>query len=465
VSWRYSDSYYGWAPLPPAAYYSPSIGFTYYGNSCGSSFSFGLTWDCFTFVSFNNFNRHRYDRDCVPRHQVGSVYNHTTVVNNIIRGNNNTIINQGIAPTRITAATGTPIERVVVREGRGPRNGTPARHEEIGRDGKSLQVVRAEVPTGSPRGTPRANGNTRGGAQNLASGNAAALPSPVAPTGGQTGLVPPRPANPRNAVAPRNEAHGSTTIVTPAVSPSTTTVGLAPKPNTGGVTPQFRNREAETTKPATAQQNPPGSLIIRTPRATASPNNMGVAPENGTPAPVAAAPRSTPVGVVTTPASGNARSTATPWINNTPASTQPVKEQNASTRSGPIRQDVRAENNDSIIRQQTPRSVAPTRTPAPVAPAYQAPAATRSYSAPAAPQVSQPIQSYTPPTRTVEPRSTPAPSLPSYTPPASRQPSAPSYSPPPARSDPPSAPKESRSESRGTTGSPKSNDDRSARGR
>ena len=41
VSWRYTDSYCGWA-LPPAAVYTSGVGFTYYGSSVGFSFGFGL---------------------------------------------------------------------------------------------------------------------------------------------------------------------------------------------------------------------------------------------------------------------------------------------------------------------------------------------------------------------------------------------------------------------------------------
>src|SRR6185312_14257577 len=56
VSWRYSDAYCGWAPLPPSACYRPGFGFTYYGHSVGFSFTFGLAANHFTFVGMDHFH-------------------------------------------------------------------------------------------------------------------------------------------------------------------------------------------------------------------------------------------------------------------------------------------------------------------------------------------------------------------------------------------------------------------------
>jgi hypothetical protein len=147
VSWRYNDAYYGWAPLPPAACYYPSYGFTYYGRSCGSSFSFGLTWDCFTFVSYNNFCGRYYNRYCAPRSEAARIYNGSTVINNVIVGNNNTIINQGISPDRIAATTRSEIPRASIRPLTGAQPGR-GRNETLAADGSSLAVVQHQVPGG-----------------------------------------------------------------------------------------------------------------------------------------------------------------------------------------------------------------------------------------------------------------------------------------------------------------------------
>lgn len=433
VSWRYSDAYCGWAPLPPAACYAPSVGFTYYGSSCGSSFSFGLTWDCFTFVSYNNFHHHQYASDCVPHHQAGQVFNNTTVVNNIIHGNNNTIINQGIAPTQITAASGTTIHQVNIRDARGPSNGHNTRHEEIAHDGRTLNVIRHDVPAGNTHAVVRAHPGTRGGSQNLTTGNGdASVAAPTHSATPQTGLVPPRVSGPRHTVPVRNESPAPTIPV------------------------RQSSATASVTAPASAAPVPP--------RTQHTPNNHPVTAGNSfnqPAAPSAAAPTVTP---------RNDRSQATPWLNNAPAPTrsQPVIEPSGNTRAAPTRHDTRTANSDT--RSTAPSYSAPSAPSAPAyhAPAYHAPATPHGYGSPA----QAPAQPYNPPARNVEPRYTPAPqsppSQPAYTPP--RHESAPSYSPPPSRAESQPAPRsESHSSSSGSSSkgsdSSTSRDDRSSRGR
>lgn len=512
VSWRYSDSYCGWAPLPPAAYYSPRVGFTYFGSSCGSSFSFGLTWDCFTFVSYHNFHSRRYDRDCVPHHQAGQVFNNTTVVNNIIRGNNNTIINQGIAPTRITAASGAPVRQVTIRDGRGPRDGRGTRQEQIAQDGSTLNVVRHTVPTG--RGHAIVGGNSsggRGGARGLTTGNATVnAPAAPAQASSQSGLVPPRGGGPRHTVPTRNEASTpsapaapaaplvqSSPAAAPAVSaPTSSQSGLVP-PRGGGSrhTVPTRNESSTVSAPTapvptqtggsapaaasagTRNEAGTGALIIRTPRTPRAQNNNPVAVGNAATQPQPAAtpaPASGSTGSPSTPPPRTVRQQGTPWLNNTPA---PAQSPNLAGQSETVRQwqtQPGGGTRNNGPRQTAPSHAAPSAPQA--APAYQATAPTRVFGAPAQPQ---PMQSYSPPTRSTpapqapssQPSYSPPPrqSAPSYSPPP-RQ-SAPSYSPPPSRSEPSSSRSssrsESRSESRGSSssGSSRSNDDRPSRGR
>ena len=480
VSWRYSDSYYGWAPLPPAACYSPRVGFTYFGSSCGSSFSFGLTWDCFTFVSYNNFHHHRYDRDCVPHHQAGQVYNNTTVVNNIIRGNNNTIINQGIAPTQIAAASGTPIKQVTIRDGRGPRDGRNPRHEQLAQDGNTLNVIRPTVPTGHGHAVVAASGGpSRGGAQGLTTGNASvAAPAVAAPTSPQTGLIPPRGGGPGRTVPTRNQPTSPAAPPTPVVQASTAAAAPAPTATvpaqTGGTRPPNGGTTPAAASAGTRNESAPGALIIRTPRTPRAQNNNSAPAGNAVAQPVAAPAPTAPVAASTPVAPANNPSHATPWLNNPPASAPaPAQVPQTSGQSGtvrpwPTRPTSPTRNSDP--RQSAPSYVAPSAPSAPQAPpAYQAPPPTRVFGAPASPQ---PAQSYSAPPQSAPSYQSP-PSQPSYSPPAHQ--SAPSYS-PPSRSE--SAPShsssrpetrsESHSESRGSSSSSsssKSNDDRPSRGR
>ena len=64
----------------------------------GLGFDFGLSVDCYSFVSWNHFWDHRPNRYILPARQVAQIFNQTTVINNIVPGKNNVVINRGIPP-------------------------------------------------------------------------------------------------------------------------------------------------------------------------------------------------------------------------------------------------------------------------------------------------------------------------------------------------------------------------------
>lgn len=170
VSWRYSDAYCGWAPLPPSAHYYPGVGFSYYGRSVGVGFSFGLGVHHYSFVPISRFCDYRPFHYGVPRHQVTHIYNRTTVINNIIVGDNNRIINRGIAPERITAVTKTEVRKVQVRDA-SPTASRNYRHERLDADGRTLAVYRPNLPSRSaenPRGEWRRDSTPQAGSSSAA---------------------------------------------------------------------------------------------------------------------------------------------------------------------------------------------------------------------------------------------------------------------------------------------------------
>jgi hypothetical protein len=140
VTWRYSDDYCGWAPLPPFAVYREGVGFFYQGRNVGIGFNFGLDVNCFTFVPTRYFCDPHPHRHSVASGQVMQIYNRTTVINNFnVRDHN--FVNGGIAPEHITAATRTPIHPISIQNatssaGRGPRG------DQLSRDGRTLVVNR-----------------------------------------------------------------------------------------------------------------------------------------------------------------------------------------------------------------------------------------------------------------------------------------------------------------------------------
>jgi hypothetical protein len=162
VSWRSSSDYCGWAPLPPATGWIPGVGFGYRNHGVGFSFDFGLAADCFTFVRYDRFRDRHVGRHAMPHQEAARIINQTTVVNNFIQGNNNTIINRGITPARVAAATGTQVTPVPVSHVAANRPGDGQGHR--GRPSFDRPAGVQSVPGGWSRrsvgDTPHApNGN------------------------------------------------------------------------------------------------------------------------------------------------------------------------------------------------------------------------------------------------------------------------------------------------------------------
>jgi hypothetical protein len=150
VSWRYSDSYCGWAPLPPAACYRPGFGFTYYGRAVGFNFGFGIGVNNFTFVSLNHFHDRYPSHYRMEHREVTKIYNTTVINNTVIRGNNNTIINRGVPVDKVARATHTEIRPIRIRaQDNGPRTA------QLERNGRSLAVYRPSLPVPRAGQPPR----------------------------------------------------------------------------------------------------------------------------------------------------------------------------------------------------------------------------------------------------------------------------------------------------------------------
>jgi hypothetical protein len=163
VTWRYSNDYCGWAPLPPFAVYRPGVGFVYQGNGVSIGFNFGLAVNCFTFVPT------RYFCDPHPRHyRIGArdetrIYNQTTVVNNFnFDSHNRTIVNNGIAVQHITDVTRMPIHPVPVRELRASSE-RPWRGGPVGQQNHGPGVTTGNPPHPGSAYDNRNNSTPRGG--------------------------------------------------------------------------------------------------------------------------------------------------------------------------------------------------------------------------------------------------------------------------------------------------------------
>ncbi len=155
VTWRYSDDYCGWAPLPPRAVYREGVGFFYNGANVGVGFDFGLGVSAFTFVSTRNFCDPHPWRYRVASREVTQIYNRTTVINNFgVDRDHRTFINHGIDPGRITSVTHAEIHPIAIRE----TTTRAARGEQLGSDGRTLFVDRPHFTTtqnAGGRGNPQ----------------------------------------------------------------------------------------------------------------------------------------------------------------------------------------------------------------------------------------------------------------------------------------------------------------------
>ncbi len=168
VTWRYSNNYCGWAPLPPRTTYQAGVGIVYNGGGVSVGFGFGLGANCFSFVPTRYFCSPNPRNYCVAPGQVTQVYNNTTVINNF-NVNNRKIVNNGIAVGNIATATHVSIHQVPVRDihGGGVRDGhsQPANHfgNAPGANHDSFSGNNPRNPsrtdTAGPNRTPSANHN------------------------------------------------------------------------------------------------------------------------------------------------------------------------------------------------------------------------------------------------------------------------------------------------------------------
>lgn len=144
VTWRRGRDYCGWAPLPPRCDVRPGIGFSYWGSDFGFSFGFGYSHDYYTFVPTRRFCDRRVIDHVVATDRSVNIYRDSTVVNNYIVGNNNTIVNNGIGRDYVANHTQNEIPRVRVADA--ATAGRPVQPDRIQRAAGENVVYRPNRP-------------------------------------------------------------------------------------------------------------------------------------------------------------------------------------------------------------------------------------------------------------------------------------------------------------------------------
>lgn len=95
VTWRYSSSHLGWAPLPPGCGWRSGVGLTWHGSGVSVGFEFGLASSCYTFVGYDRFCHRSLQHHVLDHEHARVVYQQTTVINHVVNGDHNVIINHG----------------------------------------------------------------------------------------------------------------------------------------------------------------------------------------------------------------------------------------------------------------------------------------------------------------------------------------------------------------------------------
>jgi hypothetical protein len=212
VSWRCTDSFCGWAPLPPSACFVSGFGFFFGGSAVGIGFDFGIHSSCFTFIPLNRFCDRNPGLHSVPSAQALAIFKESTVVNNMCAGNHGTIINNGIAHEKIAKATHGAIPKVVIRETQLLADRT-VRPERLEGAGSSQVIVRPRLPDQAPA-TPIKLAIKSSGSFGLNTVSGKKVATPPA-------LLSPRPASPN----PERLFTGSRAIAPLANQPPTANAG------------------------------------------------------------------------------------------------------------------------------------------------------------------------------------------------------------------------------------------------
>ena len=245
VSWRYSDSHCGWAPLPPRARFEIGHGWRFNNVSVGINFDFHLGADLFTYVELRHMHDPSPHLHGIPPGRVKEIHNRTTVINNYIVGRDNRLVNQGVAVDRVAAASGRQIRPVIVKEDVPARAEGVTRRDRLSREGSESVLYR---PVLKPPVNPRPIV-----AQKADEHHAIVRPPPQ-----QRSAISPPPREPSRSVRPAP----APSIPSPRTPPPNRSEnrGVTPAPPPA-VPRETDGRTAPRTEPARPAPRPPGAAL------------------------------------------------------------------------------------------------------------------------------------------------------------------------------------------------------------
>ena len=173
VSWRYTDDFCGWAPLPPGSFFAVGIGLTFRGRHVGPGDDCGLRARDYRFVAWHHFRDHDYNHYRLPPTHRDELFRNSMVATRFT-GRGGKIANDGLAPQKVTAATGVQVRAVTLRDSPGVlRSGT--RTEQYDPATKTMAVYRPTFEQMSPARLP-AMARSGSAPSTLSSGSALSAP-------------------------------------------------------------------------------------------------------------------------------------------------------------------------------------------------------------------------------------------------------------------------------------------------
>jgi hypothetical protein len=334
VSWRKSNDYVGWAPLPPEAQFDRRHGIHNWADSY-----YDISPDQYVFVQANQVGVQRVDRAAVPSERNVTIINETTNVTNITY-TNTTIVNQGPSYDELRSRSEQPIEHYRLERGTTVTGDRPvvrgeviAMPDPIGAEPAEVGYVRpptvkerianAVVETGWSMITDRAAAE-----QTRKKMKAEATPPADAPS---KTYVKPEPASAsaatETALAVETAAPAESRTVTATATPTATptprpratstpppTVAPTATPSaTAAATATPRARRTPSPSPSPVATSPATAVVpSATPAATASPRLRRGPSPSATPAATSAATALSPTPIATPSATPRARHTPSP---------------------------------------------------------------------------------------------------------------------------------------------------------
>ncbi len=304
VSWRKSDEYVGWAPLPPEARFERGSGIHQWADSY-----YDIGPEQYSFVPTVSLGEQRIERVVVPAEQNVTIVNRTTNVTNITY-QNTVIINNGPNYDEVRARSRQPIERLRLERQTSVNVASGDSHPMV--RGDVVQMTAPVIPRAQRVERPKqvkrtiAQAEVERGWENIGDRQAAEQ----ARAKMRSEATPPPNAPRKRFVRQNGGARSDATAVAPPTSVPPGARREVTSAAVGGGTPM----------PVKPQPRPPltrnGSTITPTPSSSTTPASTATPANTATPV-----IRATPASTATSASTATPVSTATPGATTSPMAT------------------------------------------------------------------------------------------------------------------------------------------------